>query len=430
MANPADPADQLSPDDAAILALESAAIAGHTMKVVVLEAADRELELERLRAAVGARVASEPRARQRLELDGGEWSWVADEGFDVGAQITRRESTRGIDEPGLWAAAGEVMSERLDHSRPLWALDLVGPLGDGREAIVARIHHALADGITSLRFLEALLWDAEAPSEAASGRPPPGPRSRSGFGETARLPGALARELGARASRSRLDREIGSRRCLVAVAMPLAELRAIGHSRPAPATVNDTLLATLAGGLHEWLGGDRRRARHLRAQVPVSLHRHDPDASDLGNRDSFLNVDLPLAQPDPLRRLDLIALETSRRKRLDDAEELYDFFHALARVPRLARVAERLAAGPREFSLSVSNVPGPPGAISVLGRRVQRLCTVAEPAMHHALRVSAISCNGTVAVSLCTDPEALPGVEQLAAAVDSSFEELRAAAIL
>ena len=70
-------------------------------------------------------------------------------------------------------------------------------------------------------------------------------------------------------------------------------------------------------------------------------------------------------------------------------------------------------------------VPGPPTAITVLGRPVERLHTVAEPADHHALRVSAISCAGELGIGICTDPEALPGAGTLAEAIGGSLAELR-----
>ncbi len=185
----------------------------------------------------------------------------------------------------------------------------------------------------------------------------------------------------------------------------------------------------MAGGLREWLGEDDGALPRLRAQIPVSLHHRDADARELGNRDSFLNVDLPLAEPDPLARLDAINAETVQRKRLGDAEELYDFFHALARFKHLSHSAERLAAGPREFSLSISNVPGPREPVSVGGRRVENLFSIAEPADRHALRISAISCAGELGIGLCTDPEALPGVSGLASAIERSLIELREASI-
>jgi diacylglycerol O-acyltransferase len=418
--------DRLSSDDARILALESSAIAGHTLKLITVGAGDGPLDLEALRAAIDARLPTGSHGRERVEVDEQGARWVPDAEFDVAAHVRRRETAGELDERGLWAVAAELMSERLDHRRPLWSFDLVGPLADGREAIVARIHHAMADGISCVRFLDEVLWDrvtepASSPSAARTA-----PAGGSPTHELRRLPGAVLRELGHRAKDSILDRPIGSARALAFTAAPLGELHAIGASRPQHTTVNDVLLAGVAGGLREWLAAAGGRLGSLRAQIPVSLHHRDEGATELGNRDSFLNVDLPLAESDPLARLDLISAETRARKRLGDAEELYDLFHALGRCGPLERAVERLAGGPREFSLSISNVPGPRTPLTIAGRPVERLCSVAEPAQRHALRVSAISCAGTVGIGLCTDPDALPGITELAAAIDEAIGELRA----
>ncbi len=426
--------ERLSPDDAHILALESPAIAGHTLKVLVLEPAVEPLDLERLRASVDARLPEGSRGRDRVELGPGgaiDAHWEADDQFDVAAHVRRREGTAGVDEDGAWAAASEIMSERLDHARPLWAIDLVGPLDDGRELIVVRIHHAMADGITCVRFLSEVLWDEHA-GEPPKAKPSPAgapaaPEHQSRLGELARLPGAVGRELGHRASRTALAKRIGSRRELAFTAVPLAELRAIGKTRPGHVTVNDVFLAGVAGGLRDWLASGARRLPRLRAQIPVSLHHRGESATELGNRDSFFNVDLPLRETDPVLRLERINAETERRKELGDAEELYELFHALSRFHHIDRAVQRIAAGPGEFSLSISNVPGPRAALTVDGRTVERLCSVAEPADGHALRISAISCGGNVGIGLCTDPEAVEGVGELAHAIDHALVELKVA---
>lgn len=241
------------------------------------------------------------------------------------------------------------------------------------------------------------------------------------------MPGAVRRELGHPGSRSPFDRPISAARELAFTVAPLAEVKAIGAARPTRATVNDVLLAIIAGGLREWLGS-ATVAPHLHAQVPVSLHHRDEGASDLGNRDSFINVDLPLAEADPLVRLDLIRAETSQRKRLGDAEELYELFHALGRMKHISNAVQRLAKSAREFSLSISNVPGPPAPVSVARRRVQHLFSSSEPATHHALRISAISCAGDIGIGLCTDPQALPDITRLADAIERSYTELRSVA--
>jgi WS/DGAT/MGAT family acyltransferase len=323
------------------------------------------------------------------------------------------------------------MSEHLDRKRPLWAFDVIGPLGDGREAIAARIHHAMADGIAGVRFLDTVLWDPHLDPPAHAGARP-GLRSAAAeetrLAEACRMPGAVLRELGHRGSRSPFDRPICALRELAFTVVPLAEMKGIGASRPAAATVNDVLLAIVAGGLRDWLSAGGPVTRHLRAQVPVSLHHRDEEASDLGNRDSFINVDLPLGETDPLLRLDLISAETRQRKNLGDAQELYDFFHALGRMKHVGGAVHRLAGSAREFSVSISNVPGPPAPVGVAGRKVRHLFSSSEPAAHHALRISAISCAGDIAIGLCTDPHALPEVNRLADAIETSYGELLSAA--
>ncbi|MBX7432621.1 WS/DGAT domain-containing protein [Mycobacterium sp. Y57] len=420
--------EPLSDDDAHILGLESAAITGHTLKLMVLDPGP-PLDLDRLRAGVADRLAGQPRATEYVALDADGPSWVPDEAFDIAAHVRRRTAPEAVTRDEMWRIVGELMAEHLDHRRPLWTLDVIGPLPDGREAIAARIHHAMADGIAGVRFLEAVLFDphTDAQPPAAAGMRTTATPSR--LTEARRLPEAVLRELGRPVPRSPFDRPVGAARELAFAALPLAGLKDIGATRPAHATVNDVLLAVVAGGLRSWLVASGSDVHRLRAQVPVSLHHRDEVAGDLGNRDSFINVDLPLAEPDPLARLDAIRAETATRKRLDDAEELYDLFHALGRLPHVGTAAQRLAGSAREFAVAISNVPGPAAAVAVAGRRVAQLFSSSEPAAHHALRISAISCAGDIGIGLCTDPNALADLGGLAEAIEASYAELSAAAL-
>ncbi|WP_179466559.1 wax ester/triacylglycerol synthase domain-containing protein [Mycolicibacterium vinylchloridicum] len=422
-----DDSDRLSADDARILGLESASITGHTLKLVVLEPG-AELDVDALRAAVTERLPSQPRATHRVDTSGPDPRWAPAGDFDIREHVRRREEAQCLTTTDLWRAVSGLMSQHLDRSRPLWSFDLIGPLADGREAIAARIHHAMADGIAGVRFLNSVLFD---PAGEADQRPVSSPGQHDSprltpLEEAWRMPAALMRELGHPDGYAPFDRPVTIARELAFAVAPLAEFKAIGASRPNAATVNDVLLAVVAGGLRRWLGADG--ARDLRAQIPVSLHHRDEAAGDLSNRDSFLNIDLPLAEADPLRRLDRISTETRERKRLDDADEIYDLFHALGCVKRIGALAQRLAGSSHEFSLSISNVPGPREPVQVAGRRVQHLFSSSEPAAHHALRISAISCAGDIGIGLCTDPTALPDIASLAGCVEASYDELRSAA--
>jgi diacylglycerol O-acyltransferase len=419
--------DRLSADDAHILGLESSAITGHTLKLVVLEPGPA-LDVEALRAAVAARLTTQPRATERVDTSGTDPVWVQASEFDIAYHVRDRVDGPAATQADLWRIVSGLMAEHLDRRHPLWTFDVIGPLEDGREAIAVRIHHAMCDGIAAVRFLSDVLFDVQVQAPVAADRPgvrPAAPHTRGV--EARRLPAAVVRELGHPAARSPFDRPITVSRELAFTVAPLAELKSIGASRPHRATVNDVLLAIVAGGLRTWLERHDGSRRHLRAQVPVSLHHRDEDVAASGNRDSFMNVDLPLGEHDPRVMLDLISAQTRERKRLDDADEMYDLLHALGAVRYVGTAAKRLTNSPHEFSLSISNVPGPPTVVEVRGRPVQHLFSSSEPAAHHALRISAISCAGIIGIGLCTDPQALPHIAKMAEAVQQSYVELRAA---
>ena len=419
--------ERLTADDARILGVESAAITGHTLKLLILEPGAGPLDLDALRSSVNARLSRQPRATERVDTTEADPRWVLATDFDITDHV-RRVDGGCASQPDLWRIVSGLMSEHLDRRHPLWTFDVIGPMADGREAIAARIHHAMCDGIAAVRFLDAVLFDAHEVAPAAGPGVHPTSAPLTLRDELRRMPAAAFRELGRPGSHSPFDRPITVARELAFTMAPLDDLKAIGASRPTRATVNDVLLTIVACGLRTWLERHDTARRHLRAQVPVSLHHRDEDASALGNRDSFMNVDLPLSERDPLAMLDAISAQTRERKRLDDAQEMYELLHALGAVRYVGTAAKRLAGSAREFSLSISNVPGPRTAVAVAGRRVHNLFSSSESAAHHALRVSAISCAGEIGIGLCTDPEALTHISNMADAVHDAFAQMRAVA--
>ncbi|HUL99843.1 MAG TPA: wax ester/triacylglycerol synthase domain-containing protein, partial [Mycobacterium sp.] len=227
--------DRLSVDDAQILGLESATITGHTLKLVVLEPDANPLDLDALRAGVAKRLASQPRATQRVDVSGSEPRWVDSTDFDICAHVRRQANSGCASRDDLWRTVSDLMSEHLDRKRPLWTFDLIGPLADGREAIAVRIHHAMADGIVAVRFLDDVLWEPHLDPPAGE-RAQPGVHSaaaHSWLAEAWRMAGAVRRELGHPGSRSPFDHPISGSRALAFTVAPLAELKAIGASRPA-----------------------------------------------------------------------------------------------------------------------------------------------------------------------------------------------------
>lgn len=419
-----DVGEPLSPDDARILSLESAAVLGFTLKLLVLEPGE-PLDLAALRARVAARVAGYSRALARVDAAATGPVWVDAGGLDVAAHVTQHAADTPAE---LRARIDALMSQHLDRSRPLWAIELIGPLADGREAIAVRIHHAMADGMGAVRFVDTVLFEPhDAPVHAVGVRAAVPRASR--WREWEKLPGAVVRELGRPGSRSPFDRPITSARSLAFADLRLAELKRIAAARPAHTTINDVLLAVVAGGLRRWhlASHTDHPLPRLRAQIPVSLHHAGEDAAAAGNRDSFLDVDLLLHETDDVRRLDGIGAQTRVRKADGDAELLDELLRALDRMAPVGTAVRTLAGSAREFGVAISNVPGPRVPVAVAGRRVAHVYSSSEPGAHHALRVAAISNAEFLGVGFCVDPTAVAGVTGLADATHDAFEALAAA---
>ncbi len=449
--------DRLNDQDAQILRLETGNVRGHTCKVVILGTGTGQTSLgvEELRDHIACRLDRAPRLRRRIvnsPLGIANPVWIDDAAFDIANHVRPVAAPGPIGRDELREVVGALMSERLDRSGPLWALDVVERLDDGSTALIWRIHHCMADGATAVKLAAELLWDHEPQVEAqtpSSWQPEPGygwpqllflgasHRLRQGVGGAARAaktvvsprrwrdraaalrrdPPVISRELARKATPSPLDRRVGPGRRVAFASAPLDDLKRIGKAHGEGITINDVVLAVMAGGMRIWL--DRRQASDegIRVKVPVSLHHHDA-ADTEGNRDSYFFVDLPVAEEDPVRRLLAINRETADRKRHHDAEALYHL--------GLNRAVARWAMSPHVFTFNVSNVPGPREPVSVRGRPLRELYSLAEVAQHHVLRVAVISAAGTVYFSLCADRDAVDDIDTLADGIDHSFEELMA----
>jgi diacylglycerol O-acyltransferase len=401
----------LTAEDRAILELENAAVAGHCCKVVVL--GTPAPELERLRESIARRLPAAPALRRRLAGPEHEPVWLDDEDFDLRAHVVEGGPVRDADE--LRARVALLFAERLDRARPLWRIDLL-PLTGGRAALVWRLHHALADGLTAMRFARAVLWD---PVEAAAAPRPA--RHHTDPARHGRLAAFLRHEVSLGAGRSPFDGVIGATREVAFARAPLHELHDAAK-RLAGATVNDAVLAAVAGSLRNWIEHHHGHLGGVRVKVPVSLH-HPGD--DEGNRESFFTLELPLGEPDPVARLSAIQAATAERKADHDAETLERLMRELAVAsPVLERLSRTLEASPRTFALNVSNVPGPRTAVTVLGAPVEAMYSLAEIGERHALRIAVISLAGELQFGLCSDPEIVHDVDLLARGVEAEAETL------
>jgi diacylglycerol O-acyltransferase / wax synthase len=409
----------LGPEDRAILDLECRTIAGHTCKVVRLAPEARApIDGERLRERVAERIALAPALTRKLGGSAHAPSWVADENFELAEHVRETDVAEPLDRAGLLALVARLFEQRLDRSRPLWRIDTVA-LQDGARALIWRIHHALADGTASVRYARSLLWD-ETPETALTPAQAHAAHAADEARRRQHLAAFIRREYARGECRSPFDGEIGTRREVAFAAVPLQELHDAARALE-DATVNDAVLAIVAGAVGRWVRQRHGELGTIRLRVPVSLH-HEGD--QVANHDSFFSVGLPLNEPDPVARLRLAHLGAGERKLDRDAQYREHLLRELSGLPPLEHFVTRIERNPRRFALSVSNVPGPREPVSVLGAPVTGLHSLAEIGERHALRVSAMSLAGQLCFGLCADPHLVDRLGLMAEGIEAEAQGL------
>src|SRR4051794_6567513 len=341
---------RLSPLDASFLEVESATAHMHVGWAATFsppEDAPRP-SFEELRDHIGARLGRAPRYRQRLAsvpLGISEPAWVDDDDFDLARHVLPASAG------DLASVVDAVMSVPLERERPLWELWLAPELEDGSIGLVGKAHHCMVDGIAAVE-LATMLLDLQPEPTAGDHdgwrpRPVPGRLEllMRAAGERAaqqarllniplellraprrvlELP-SMAMELGLTLSRSlfplaqpsALNRPSSPLRHLAPLRRPLDDLRLIKERTGT--TINDVILAACAGGLAGYLSERGDHAASLKAMVPVNV-RDEGAEGDLGNRISFMFVELPCGELDPLQRLGAVHESTMMRKAAGDPQ--------------------------------------------------------------------------------------------------------------
>lgn len=441
--------------DASFLEVETPSAHMHVGWVALFRPpADRPApDFAALRAHVAARLRRAPRFRQRLARVP-RWVnnpiWVDDEDFDIDDHVVHSPAAE------LAPVVDEVLSVPLRQDRPLWELWIADRLADGRLGIVGKAHHSMVDGIAAVELASLLLDPTPDPPPEPEDdwRPQPAPEGlellasavRDRMLEGARLASAAARLAGAprrlgtllgdarqaagalggsmapAPADGGLNEPISPQRRLATIGRGLDELRAVRARFGC--TVNDVVLAAVAGGLRRFLMRRGIAPPRLKAMVPVNV-RGQAERAALGNRISFMFVPLPCDEPDPLRRLLNVHLATSDCKRRGDAEGGDVVLRAFDYAPRTLQAAvSRLVASPRTFNLVVSNIPGPADPMYMCGCELEEAYPVVPLADRHAVSVGVTTVREGAFFGLYADRVALPDADDLAADVGTALDEL------
>jgi diacylglycerol O-acyltransferase / wax synthase len=450
---------RLSPLDAAFLEVESPTAHMHVGWVALFRPPEgsRKPSFAELQRRIEGRVPFSARYRQKLA-----WvpfgvhdpEWIDDPAFDIRHHV-RRSSAREIGR-----LVEHVYSTPLERDRPLWEVWITDKLADGRIGVVGKAHHCMVDGIAAVE-LASLFCDttAEPPPAEPAGpwEPAAEPRRRDLLvravqdrvrdqlrlveipkqvirspgrafglaGEAARAGRALFHTLAPSTPHEQLNEPISPLRTLATVSRPLEDLRRV--KRRFGTTVNDVVLAVAAGGVRSYLHGHGEAPPRLKAMVPVNLR--DGSAADLGNRISFVFVDLPCDEPSPLRRLEEVRLAMTRRKEAGEPRGAEQALDAVSLVPHPVQHAmSHAVASPRAYNLTVSNIPGPREPLWMAGCPLEEAYPVVPLADRHAVSIGFTTVAEQGFFGIYADRKRVPDADALAGAVERSLEELIASA--
>ncbi len=453
--------ERLSSLDASFLYLERPSMHMHVAGVSILDPrADGPVTYDDVLRVVEARLHLAPRLRQRVlrvPADIARPLWVDDDRFDLDFHLRRA----AIPSPGgrfqLERSVGRVLSRPLDVSKPLWELYVFEGLADGRTAVLMKLHHALADGISGMLIASALFdLEADTPLGPAPKRPweaAPPPTSGDlvrdamedlvlhplqALTDAARAPGnawAFVSETLSGASQmlgmggrppGPFDASVGPARRFATAEVPFARVHAIREALGG--TINDVVLTSVAGGLHELLErrGEPSKGRTLRVMVPVSV-RSRAEQGDVGNRVAPAFVDVPVGPMKPTTRLRRVRAATEQLKASGMAVSASSIIGLGAYAPpALHAMAARLISRGRWFNLVVSNVPAPQVPLYLAGARLVASFPAMPLAENCGLSVACTSLAGTMAFGLTADWDAVRDLDVLAAGITASIDELAA----
>ncbi|MFF5493708.1 wax ester/triacylglycerol synthase family O-acyltransferase [Streptomyces aquilus] len=337
------------------------------------------------------------------------------------------------------ADAGRLMERPLERGRPPWEAHVL-PGEDGASfAVLFKFHHALADGLRALTLAAAILDPMDLPAR----KPRPEEPSKGFFPDVRKLPGLLrgavsdagrALDIGASValstvgvrSSAALTAEPSGTRRTAGVVIDLDDVHRVRKIRGG--TVNDVLIAVVAGALRRWLDerGDGSDGVAPRALIPVSKRR-PRTAHPQGNRLSGYLVRLPVDDPDPLARLDTVRTAMDRKKDAGPNRGAGAVALLADHVPALGhRLGGPLVSQAARlwFDILVTSVPLPSLGLKLGGDPVTQVFPFAPLARGQSLAIAVSTYRGHVHYGLVADAEAVPDLDVLARALTAEVETL------
>ncbi len=467
---------QLSPMDAAFVYMETPSTPMHIGSLAIYDPStspNGKLRFKEVLGFIESRLDGAWAFRRRLvrvPFDLDHPYWIEDPEFDLEYHVRHI----ALPAPGDWRQlcilAARLHSRPLDLNKPLWeftvieGLDNIEGLPKGCIAILSKVHHAAIDGMSGVEITTAVHdltpdlperefdmdWkpdskpaDAELliraqvnavrqPFKAAEimARSIPG-LAKAGAGL---LTQDLKLPVSGTAPNTLFNQTVSSQRVFDGVRFELAEIKAI-KAEIEGATVNDTILSVIGGGLRRYLiSKNDLPVDDMTAMAPISVRKEDQKA-DLGNQVSAMIVGLGTHIEDPIKRLEYVQDRAQKSKNLTSAIGARNLSRMSGMTPgalmglgaRLYARAGLANAHAPAYNCVVTNVPGPPMDIYFAGARLIEQFGVGPIFDGMGLINIVYSSGGVLTVSFTADRSAVSDPENYAAALRESFEELKTA---
>jgi WS/DGAT/MGAT family acyltransferase len=410
-----------------------------------------------LREMVLAKLPLVPRYRQLVRfvpLKAGRPIWVDDPHFNLDYHLRRT----GLPAPGgdleLRRLVGRVMSQQLDRSKPLWEMWIAEGLEEERWALISKVHHSMVDGVAGTDLLTVMLdhQRAPAPPHRDGWRPQPAPdgiallarglaltllsasealwalaapRHLAGRGLDAARGLLRMRNVARPTPPSSLNGAVGPHRRWSWARAHLADVKAVRTAFGG--TVNDVVLACIAGGFRELLlSRGESTERVIRSLVPVSV-RSPGEHGVYNNRVSAMFADLPVAIGDPVGRLRSITAQMADLKHSKEAVagEVLTSLTGFA-PPLLLALAERVATHIPQHNVNTvtTNVPGPQQPLYAAGRRMLEAFPYVPLGGHVRVGVAIFSYDGALTFGVTGDYDTAPDIDILCEGIERAMAEL------
>lgn len=426
---------------------------------------DQPVDWDRLTEVVGTRLIRRyPKFSQRPLPSRSPFEqpvWTQDPDFDVTNHLLREKLGGAGDRVALAELVSGLLGQPLDMHRSPWQFHLIDGYGGGA-ALVARLHHCIADGIALSSVLLALTDETAEDSEDRAAvealersvrRPGLARRLTQGTSDVAgvagidfaaiwRRPGQALRGLrfglqvlvtGARIvfatrdPRTRFRGRLGKTKGAAWTdALELAVVKAVAAAHDA--TVNDVLLAVTAGALRRHLLAHGDIARDLRVFVPVNLRPvGEPVPRDLGNRFGLVFIRLPVGEGEPRVRVRLVNERMSAVKGSAQAAATFAILSIIGALPAWGHALAVRILGAKSTAI-VTNVQGPSEPVFLAGTALSGMVFWVPQAGAVGIGVSILSYADEVRIGIAADRNLVPDPRLLAGSVELELEALARAA--